>query len=108
MLTGLITGAIAFFIIGVFHPIVIKAEYYFTYRIWPLFLILGVLLCGLSVVISNALLSASAAITGFSLLWCIKELKEQDERVRKGWFPANPKRKAKASDEVLEYRKNVQ
>ena len=27
------------------------------------------------------------------MLWGIKEMKEQQERVRKGWFPRNPKRK---------------
>jgi len=31
------------------------------------------------------------AEVGFSLLWFMRELHEQEERVRKGWFPANPK-----------------
>ena len=30
---------------------------------------------------------------GCSCLWSIKELFEQRERVRKGWFPENPKHK---------------
>ena len=55
-LTGLAIGVSAFIIIGIFHPIVIKTEYYTGTR-----------------------------------LWC-KELFEQRERVRKGWFPKNPKR----------------
>jgi len=33
------------------------------------------------------------AVLGFSLLWSIKELSEQKDRVEKGWFPKNPKRK---------------
>jgi hypothetical protein len=28
-------------------------------------------------------------------LWSIKELKEQRRRVKKGWFPQNPKRSLK-------------
>jgi hypothetical protein len=32
------------------------------------------------------------AVLGFSLLWSMRELHEQEKRVRKGWFPANPKR----------------
>ncbi|MDE7418663.1 MAG: DUF4491 family protein [Muribaculaceae bacterium] len=31
-------------------------------------------------------------VTAFSCFWSILEVKEQRERVRKGWFPANPKR----------------
>ena len=32
--TGLVIGAAAFLCIGVFHPIVIKAEYYWGVRCW--------------------------------------------------------------------------
>lgn len=91
--SGIIIGVMAFLIIGVFHPIVIKCEYYFTWRIWPLFLIGGLLCCIFSLFISNVILSGSLAVLGFSMLWSIGELKEQEERVRKGWFPENPKRK---------------
>ena len=31
---GLIMGISVFLIIGIFHPIVIKAEYYFTKKSW--------------------------------------------------------------------------
>lgn len=31
---GLIVGAMSFIIIGVFHPIVIKCEYYFSAKGW--------------------------------------------------------------------------
>ena len=36
---SIIIAAATFFIIGFFHPIVIKAEYYFSKKIWPVFLI---------------------------------------------------------------------
>ena len=38
---------------------------------------------------------ALAGVFAFSSFWTIKELFEQQERVRKGWFPANPKRRTK-------------
>lgn len=90
--SGLVIGAISFLIIGVFHPIVIKCEYYFTERVWPVFLAGGLLFCGLSLFAGPAVLSAALAVTGFTMLWSIGELKEQTERVRKGWFPENPNR----------------
>ena len=51
-LTGIVIGIATFLIIGIFHPMVTKGEY-----------------------------------------WSIGELFEQRERVAKGWFPKNPKRK---------------
>ncbi|MDR2442457.1 MAG: DUF4491 family protein [Deltaproteobacteria bacterium] len=92
---GLIIGIIAFGIIGVFHPIVIKAEYYFTDRIWPLFLVVGLIAIAISCFISRIILSSAFGILGCTCLWSILELKEQTRRVQKGWFPQNPKRQTK-------------
>lgn len=91
-LSGLIIGAISFLIIGIFHPIVIKCEYYFTDKVWPIFLIVGLIFCVLSLFVHQVILSATLAATGFTTLWSIQELKEQTERVEKGWFPKNPSR----------------
>lgn len=93
--SGLIIGAVSFLIIGVFHPIVIKCEYYFTDRVWPVFLIGGLVFCALSVFVQHVVPSAVLAVIGFAMLWSIGELKEQTERVKKGWFPANPNRAKK-------------
>ncbi len=90
--SGLAIGVISFVIIGVFHPIVIKCEYYFTDKIWPLFLVLGIVFAGLSLFLDNIILSSAAAMLAFTLFWSIRELKEQTERVAKGWFPKNPNR----------------
>lgn len=89
---GIVIGAAAFLIIGIFHPIVIKGEYYFGKKIWPLFLIVGLIGVSATLFIENTLLSAVVGVFGFSSLWSIHEIIEQEERVRKGWFPANPKR----------------
>ncbi len=93
--SGVVIGLIAFLIIGIFHPIVIKGEYYFGARIWPIFLVAGLVLLGLSLLVANPIGSATLGVIGFSCLWSIKELKEQSERVKKGWFPENPNRRGK-------------
>ncbi|MBQ7746612.1 MAG: DUF4491 family protein [Spirochaetia bacterium] len=87
-----IMGAVAFFIIGVFHPIVIKAEYYFSCRIWPVFAIVGTALLVLTLFM-NGILAFIVAFLGITCLWCIIELFHQRRRVEKGWFPTNPNRK---------------
>lgn len=90
---GLIIGAATFLIIGIFHPLVIKGEYYFGVRIWVLFLLLGIVGITGSILVSNEIISILLGVFAFSALWGVGEVFEQRERVRKGWFPANPKRK---------------
>lgn len=81
--------------IGIFHPIVIKGEYYFGVRIWPLFLVVGILASLGSLFVENTYASVLLGVFSFSCFWSILELFEQRERVRKGWFPKNPNRKDK-------------
>lgn len=90
---GLITAIATFFIIGFFHPIVIKSEYYFGVKCWPVFFIFGILFIASSLFVSDIMLAVLLGIIGCSFLWSILELFEQRERVRKGWFPMNPSRK---------------
>lgn len=89
---GIIIGLAAFVIIGIFHPIVIKGEYYFGRRIWPVFLIAGIVFVVLSVAVKNTIFSAIIGVVGFSSFWSIQEIFEQEQRVKKGWFPENPNR----------------
>ncbi len=98
--SGILIGLLTFLIIGLFHPIVIKCEYYFTWRIWPVFLAGGLLFSAASLLAANTVLSGGLAVLGFTMLWSIHELKEQAERVRRGWFPANPKHGAVAPDQA--------
>ena len=97
--TGIITGLATFLIIGVFHPIVIKAEYYLGTKCWWIFLLSGVIFGALSIIVSDPILSTILGVTAFSSFWSIIELKEQRERVRKGWFPAGPGHKRQHSME---------
>lgn len=91
-LLGLIIGLGTFLVIGIFHPIVIKAEYHFGTRCWWWFLLAGLVAIGLTLAINNVLASALLGVTGFSCFWSILEVFQQQERVHKGWFPRNPKR----------------
>ncbi len=93
---GIIIGAACFLVIGIFHPIVIKSEYYIGKKIWPAFLVAGIALIVLSLFIENITISAIVGVVGFSSLWSIHEIIEQEERVNKGWFPANPNKKPRS------------
>ena len=91
--SGLIIAVITFLVIGVFHPIVIKGEYYFGTRCWWVFLLAGIGFIIASLLVSVDMLSPILGVVGCSCLWSILEIFEQKERVEKGWFPKNPKRK---------------
>ena len=91
-LAGLFIGICTFLIIGLFHPVVVKAEYYWG---WWIFLVLGIAGVVASLSIDNVILSSLLGVFAFSSFWTIKEVFEQEERVQKGWFPKNPKRKYK-------------
>lgn len=89
---GLIIGVCTFLTIGLFHPIVIKTEYHFGVRVWWVFLLLGLVGVAASLVVENTILSTLLGVFAFSSFWSIKELFEQRERVRKGWFPKKENR----------------
>lgn len=91
--TGLVIGVATFFIIGLFHPLVIKSEYHYGVKCWWAFALAGVAATVGSLLVADVLWSTLLAVVGASSFWSIKELFEQRERVRKGWFPKNPKRK---------------
>jgi hypothetical protein len=93
--TGIIISLSTFLIIGLFHPIVIKVEYYFGTRPWWLFLVGGIAAIAASINVNDVILSSLLGVLGASLLWSIGELFSQKKRVEKGWFPMNPKRKDK-------------
>jgi len=91
-LTGVIIGLCTFLIIGLFHPLVIKGEYYFGVKCWWAFLLLGIAGIIAALLIHNFIGSTLCGVIAFSSFWGIGELFEQKKRVEKGWFP---KRKQK-------------
>ena len=93
--SGIIIGIATFLVIGLFHPLVIKAEYYIGVKSWWLFLLLGIVSAAASLFVGNLLLSILLGVVAFSSFWSIGEVFEQKKRVEKGWFPANPNKKKK-------------
>lgn len=91
--TGIIIGASVFLMIGFFHPIVIKAEYYFGVKCWPVFALSGTATLVGSLLVENIIFSVLLGAFAFSAYWSILELFEQRKRVERGWFPKNPKKK---------------
>lgn len=91
--SGLIIAIATFFTIGLFHPIVIKTEYYFGTRPWWLFLLFGLAFIIASLFVANTIISPILGVVGCSCLWSILELFEQKKRVERGWFPKREKQK---------------
>ncbi len=90
--TGIVIAVATFIIIGLFHPVVIKTEYYFGTKYWWVFLVVGILALYSSIIVDDTYMSMILGVFGVSSIWSIIELFEQRERVKKGWFPRNPHR----------------
>lgn len=90
--TGIIIALCTFLTIGIWHPIVIKTEYYWGTRVWGVYLAIGLVCIVGAMFIANTVVSAIVGVFGASALWGIGELFAQKKRVEKGWFPKNPKR----------------
>ncbi len=91
--SGIIIGVATFLVIGLFHPLVIKAEYYIGVKSWWLFLLLGILSVVASLLVADLTISILLGVVAFSSFWSIGEVFQQKKRVEKGWFPANPKKR---------------
>jgi hypothetical protein len=90
---GLLIGLVTFLIIGLFHPLVIKAEYYIGTKSWIIFCCAGIAATLMSIFTNMLEVSIIFGIIAFSCFWSILEVFQQAKRVEKGWFPSNPKRK---------------
>jgi hypothetical protein len=92
---GIVIGLVCFLVIGLFHPLVIKGEYYFGVKIWWAFLLAGLAATAMSLFIADVVVSAVLGVIGFSCFWSIREVFHQRKRVEKGWFPAGPSHREK-------------
>lgn len=95
---GIAVGVATFFIIGLFHPLVIKGEYYFGVGCWWAFALVGVVSIGASLMVENMVVSVLLAVFGASSFWSIGELFAQRKRVEKGWFPKRDKHNVKSKE----------
>ena len=95
-LAGLFIGICTFLIIGLFHPVVVKAEYYWGTKCWWIFLVLGIAGVVASLSIDNVILSSLLGVFAFSSFWTIKRgLRTGRTGTKKDGSPKNPKRKYK-------------
>lgn len=90
--TGLMIAVVTFLVIGLFHPLVIWGEYYFSKKIWPVFALAALVFLALSVNTDSDMASSIYAVVATTCFWSILELFQQEKRVEKGWFPKNPNR----------------
>lgn len=89
---GVVIAVASFLIIGIFHPVVIKGEYYFGTRVWPVFALSGIVSMALATWFEAVFWQAIFGVLSCTFFWSIKELFDQKKRVEKGWFPKNPNR----------------
>ena len=71
-LSGLLIGICTFLIIGLFHPVVVKAEYYWGTKCWWIFLILGIAGVAASLSTDNILVSSLLGVFAFSYFFSRK------------------------------------
>lgn len=64
-LTGLLLGLCSFLIIGLFHPLVVKGEYYLGVRCWWGFLLLGIAACVCSVLADGFFVQTLLGVLAF-------------------------------------------
>ena len=77
---GVVLAAASLLIIAVYHPLVIKAEYWFGTRVWPLFAA-AALICLSASACPRGVVSPILAFLGATNLWSVVELKAQAKRV---------------------------
>ena len=105
--SGLIIGLSTFIIIGLFHPVVIKAEYYLGTGCWWIFLLLGLGAAAASLCIPDIVVSSVFGVLAFSAGWSILELFQQKKRVERGWFPRNIQREQKRQEKLAKREKKA-
>lgn len=90
-LTGPAIGLATFLVIGLFHPLVIKAEYYWGQSSRCVFLGAACLALMAAVFVADIFWSAILSVIGFSSLWSVREITDQKRRIERGWFKPNPR-----------------
>lgn len=89
-LFGVGLGLATLVIIGLGFVWVIRGEYYLGYLWWPYVMGGGVILLGVSLLVTSDWPSALLGALGGSIIWGSTELKEQAVRAEIGWYPYNP------------------
>ncbi len=97
---GILIGLFTALVIGVGFVWVIKLEYYVGAHLAKPVAAVGALVILLSLVMPDFVSSALVGVTGGSIVWGATELPDQQERVARGMFPANPKKRTRQAVNV--------
>ncbi len=92
---GPMLAAVTVITIWLGHVMVRKVNYHFGTRPVPLVAVLGLGAMIASLLTASDLLSGVLGIVGITTLWDAFELVRQEERVKKGRAPVNPRRPVK-------------
>jgi hypothetical protein len=98
--TGILFGLFTFLAIGLGFVWVIKLEYYVGARAAWAVAAVGAALVLTSLFVPGFTPSAILGVLGGTLFWGATELPEQEKRVAKGLFPANPRKQAHEAGEA--------
>lgn len=90
--TGILLGLFSALAIGLGYVWVIRLEYHVGAHVARGVAALGVAVVLASLFIPSFTFSAMAGIVGGTIFWGAAELPKQEQRVARGWFPANPRR----------------
>jgi hypothetical protein len=91
-----VLAVLTFGTIGLGHVAVRKLNFPYGTKPAPAFLVLGLGFLFLSLLITSNLASAALGIVGMTTLWDSVEFIRQEERIRRGYAPANPERPVKS------------
>ncbi|MFW5850615.1 MAG: DUF4491 family protein [Bacteroidota bacterium] len=90
-INGILIGFASFVITGIFHPVVIKLEYYYGTKSWIWLCIPGIALLFVSL-FTSTIVSILLGVLAFSLFWSCIEIFKQRTRVLQGRARKNPNR----------------
>ncbi len=98
--TGIFFGLFAAIAIGIGFVWVIKLEYYVGAHTAKAVAALGIAITLVSIFVPGFTFSAVLGVLGGTVVWGATELPDQEKRVARGMFPANPDKRARESLEV--------
>ena len=101
-LTGLIIGICTFLIIGLFHPVVIKAEYYWGTGCWWIFLVLGIVGTVAALWVTNVLWSSLLGVFAFLLSGRSRRFSSRKNECVKGGFPKTQRERKSKMNLVID------
>ncbi|MEA3349336.1 MAG: DUF4491 family protein [Chloroflexota bacterium] len=93
--TGIFLGLFTAFTIGLGFVWVIKLEYYVGAHTAKAVAALGIAIILVSLFVPVFTFSGILGILGGTVVWGATELPDQEKRVAKGMFPANPRKQAR-------------